>query len=74
LLKILRISLSVIIVTFAIYMLVTKNFEYISYNMFLLSVLMLVIGADEFKKGYGYLTIAAALFGFFVTFQEFFLG
>jgi hypothetical protein len=38
---------------------------------------MLVMGAEEFKKrrkGYGYSSISAALFGFFVTFQGFFLG
>ncbi|MFD2680318.1 DUF3953 domain-containing protein [Bacillus seohaeanensis] len=76
-LKIARIGLSVIIVIVATYMLITRNFEFMPYNIFLLSVLMAVMGADELKKGrkgYGYLGIAASLFCFFVTFQVVFFA
>ncbi|MBU8669639.1 hypothetical protein KM917_14100 [Virgibacillus pantothenticus] len=51
LLKVLKTSLAIIIMTDAIYMLRTDNFEFISYYTLLLSVFILVTGADECKEG-----------------------
>ncbi|OMF56864.1 hypothetical protein BK139_14570 [Paenibacillus sp. FSL R5-0490] len=52
-------------------MLVTNNFEWMPFNLFLLSLSMMVMGTDEFMKGrkqYGYLNVAVSFFIVFVAF------
>lgn len=69
--KILRIVLSVVIIPLALYMLITKSFEWMPLNLFLLSLFTMVMGADEFIKGrkqYGYLNVAVSFFIVFVAF------
>lgn len=69
--KILRIVMSDIIIPLALYMLITNNFEWMPFNLFLLSLFMMVMGTDEFIKGrkqYGYLNVAVSFFIVFVAF------
>ncbi|PAE23282.1 DUF3953 domain-containing protein [Bacillus sp. 7894-2] len=69
--KILRIVLSVVIIPLALYMLITHNFEWMPFNLFLLSLFVMVIGTDEFMKGrkqYGVLNFAVSFFIVFVAF------
>jgi hypothetical protein len=71
LMKILRIVLSAIIIPLALYMLITNNFKWMPFNLFLLSLFIMVMGADEIIKGrkeYGYLNLAVSFFMFFVAF------
>jgi hypothetical protein len=52
-------------------MLITHNFEWMPFNLFLLSLFMMVMGTDEFIKGriqYGYLNLAVSFFMVFVAF------
>ena len=69
-LKILRIILSVIVMALAGYSLITKNFEFMSYMMFFVGVLMLVTGVAELqakRKINAISSILAATFLFFVA-------
>ncbi|MBG9545574.1 hypothetical protein ABE29_23315 [Cytobacillus firmus] len=69
--KIVRIVLSVIIIPLALYMLITNNFEWMPFNLYLLSLFMMVMGTDEFIKGrkkYGYLIVAVSFFMVFIAF------
>ncbi|QNK89589.1 DUF3953 domain-containing protein [Sporosarcina sp. FSL K6-1540] len=73
-LKILRIILSVIVMALAGYSLITKNFEFMSYMMFFLGVLMLVTGVAELqakRKTNAISSILAAAFLFFVAIYTF---
>jgi len=47
---ILKVIFSVIAALLAGYGLITKNFEFHSYAMFFLSLMMLVMGLEEFRK------------------------
>lgn len=77
-LKIVRIFLSIVVFVLAGFMLLTQNFEYMSYLMLLLGVSILLTGVIELKKDKyaftGYLSIFAALFVFYVSIQGFVLG
>ncbi|MGM0778278.1 MAG: hypothetical protein ACQEXE_17395 [Bacillota bacterium] len=69
--KILRIVLAVVIIPLALYMLITYNFEWMPFNLFLLSLFMMVMATDEFIIGriqYGYLNLAVSFFMVFVAF------
>ena len=73
-LKILRIILSVIVMALAGYSLITKNFEFMSYMMFFVGVLMLVTGVAELqakRKTNAISSILAAAFLFFVAIYTF---
>jgi len=48
---IVRVVLAIIIASFAVYGLITKDFSYQVYMIFFLGVLMLVIAIEAFKKG-----------------------
>ncbi len=77
LLKISRYVLSVTVLLFAAYGLITKNFNYNSIMIFLLGLTMLVMGFEEFRKGKkanGWLFVGVFLFSFFVSIQGFLLG
>ncbi|MDA7027528.1 DUF3953 domain-containing protein [Bacillus sp. CLL-7-23] len=76
-LKILRIMLAITVVVSAGYVLVTNHFDFQPYMLFFLSLLMLVMGLDEFQKGrkdYGLTCIVLFLFVFFVSVQGFFFN
>ncbi|RPF50271.1 DUF3953 domain-containing protein [Aquisalibacillus elongatus] len=76
-LKILRIIFSVIAGIFAVYALMTKNFEVYPYMFLFLSLMMLVMGLEELqkgRKGYGWLSIMTFLFVFSGTFYIFTLS
>ncbi|GAB4075047.1 hypothetical protein GCM10028778_25500 [Barrientosiimonas marina] len=69
--------LSPIIVIISAYQLITDNFELQSLVMLLLSLLMLVLGLEQFrinKKLLGWLLIAVFLFILFVSIQGFVLN
>lgn len=69
--KILRLVLAVVIIPLALYMLITHNFEWMPFNLFLLSLFMMVMATDEFIIGriqYGYLNLAVSFFMVFVAF------
>lgn len=76
-LKILKVIFSIIVLTLAGYSLITKNFELSSYMIFFLGALMLVTGLAELQKDrkgfWGYMSIIASLFAFFVFIQGFLL-
>ncbi|WP_245844055.1 YczI family protein [Oceanobacillus rekensis] len=72
--KITRIILSAIILIFAAYGLITGNFEFQPFMTFFISLLMFVMGLDEFRRErrtYGWLFIVAFLFTLFVSIQTF---
>ncbi|WP_306822133.1 YczI family protein [Mesobacillus foraminis] len=74
---ILRVIFSVIVAFIAGYGLITKNFEFQSYMMFFLSLMMLVMGLEEFRKErkvMGWISIVAFVFVLFVSLQGFFLN
>ncbi|WP_331000870.1 YczI family protein [Radiobacillus kanasensis] len=74
---ILRVIFAVIAAFIAGYGLITKNFEFQSYMMFFLSLMMLVMGLEEFRKErkvMGWISIVAFLFVLFVSLQGFFLN
>lgn len=69
--------LSPVIIIIAAYQLITDNFELQPLVMFLLSLLMLVLGLEQFrinKKLLGWLLIAVFLFTLFVSIQGFVLN
>ena len=74
---ILRVIFAVIVTFIAGYGLITNNHEFQSYMMFFLSLFMLVMGLEEFRKGQkviGWISIVAFLFILFVSLQDFFLN
>lgn len=50
-LKLLKITLSVIVLSLGGYGLIKQNFEFPTYMMLFLSLTMLVMGIEEFQKG-----------------------
>lgn len=76
-LKISRYALSVVVILFAAYGLITQNFNLNDIMIFLLSLLMLIMGLEEFqrgKKANGWLFVAVFLFSLFVSIQGFLLS
>ena len=74
---ILRVIFAVIVTLIGGYGLITKNFDFQSYMMFFLSLMMLVMGLEEFQKGrkvMGWISIVAFLFILFVSLESFFLS
>ncbi|KHF38550.1 YczI family protein [Halalkalibacter okhensis] len=72
---ILRVLFAVIAAFIAGYGLITKNFEFQSYMMFFISLMVLVIGLEEFRKERkvsGWISIVAFLFVLFVSLLVFF--
>jgi len=61
----------------SVFSLITKNFEYIPYLMLSLGATMLVAGLIELQKSskefWGYFSIVASLFVFYVAIQGLFL-
>jgi hypothetical protein len=77
LLKILRYTLSVVVILFASYGLITKNFELQPFMIFFLGLMMLIMGLDEFRKkrtAFGWLFVVVFLFSLFVAIQGFLLN
>ncbi|KOO41872.1 YczI family protein [Priestia koreensis] len=73
-LKIFQIVLSIMVVSLATYGLITEDFRFQSYMFLSLSLVMLVIGVREFKKGkksIGWLNIVAFVFILFVSIKIF---
>ena len=71
-LLILRVIFAVIVAIIGGYGLITKNFEFQSYMLFFLCLMMLVMGLEEFQKGrkvYAWISIFAFLFILFVSLQ-----
>ncbi|QWC21124.1 DUF3953 domain-containing protein [Bacillus haikouensis] len=69
--KIIRIILSAVIITMAGYGLFTDNVWLLPYMLFLMGVMLLVMGLEEFQKGrteYGYISVAACIFLMIVLF------
>ncbi|RDW17303.1 YczI family protein [Oceanobacillus chungangensis] len=76
-LKILRYVFSLIGILFAAYGLITKNFEFQSYMILFLGLMMLVMGLEEFqkeRKAYGWLFVVVCVFSLFVSIQGFLLS
>ncbi|OIU68555.1 DUF3953 domain-containing protein [Rossellomorea aquimaris] len=70
-LKILRISLAMLGLVMALYGFFTDNFWLLPYMLFLMGVMLLVMGLEEFQKGrteYGYISVAACIFLMIVLF------
>ncbi|WP_175987437.1 DUF3953 domain-containing protein [Bacillus sp. Marseille-Q1617] len=70
-LKVLRITFASIALIMASYSLVTDNFWLQPYTLFLLGVMLLIMGLEEFQKGkivYGYLSMGVSLFLMVVLF------
>lgn len=64
-LLIVRVVLALITVSFAAYGLITKDFNYQSYMLFFMGLLMLVVAIDAFGKGHkvnGSIASAAFIF------------
>jgi len=77
LLKILRYVFTVITLLIASYGLFTEDFTFGSLMIFFLSLSMLVMGLEEFKKGHkgmGCLLLAVFLFSFYVSIEGFLLS
>ncbi|MFZ3580426.1 DUF3953 domain-containing protein [Virgibacillus sp. DJP39] len=70
-LKVLRIILSISVVTLGSYILITRKMELLPYSLFLVGVLTLVLGLIELKKDkrsfWGFINIGASAFVFFVV-------
>ena len=77
-LKALRIILAIVTMGLSSYCIITQNFEFIPYLMFLLGATLLVTGLIELKKDRkefgGYMCIIASLFTFFVSIEGFLLN
>ncbi|ADU32204.1 hypothetical protein Bcell_3971 [Evansella cellulosilytica DSM 2522] len=74
---ILRVIFAVIAASFAGYGLITKNFEFQSYMLFSLSLMVLVIGIEQFQKERkvtGWISIVAFLFVLFASLLVFLLN
>lgn len=75
-LKLLKIILSLIVISLAGYGLINENFEFQPYMMLFLGLTMLVIGIEEFQKGqkgYGWLGIVLFIFTLIVSIKGFIL-
>jgi hypothetical protein len=73
---ILRVIFAVIIASIAGYGLITGDFEFQSFMLFFLSLMMLVMGLEEFQKErkvMGWISIIAFLFVLFVALQGLFM-
>jgi hypothetical protein len=73
-LKVFRMVLASIVIVMAGYGLMTDNFWIQPYMLFLMGVMLLVMGLEEFQKGkivYGYLSAAVSLFLIVVLFFTF---
>ncbi|WP_145543231.1 DUF3953 domain-containing protein [Virgibacillus sp. SK37] len=70
-LKVLRIVLSISVVTLCSYGLITQNLNLLPYSLFLMGLLTLVIGSIELKKDrksfWGYINFVISAFVFFVV-------
>ncbi|MEH7014857.1 DUF3953 domain-containing protein [Neobacillus niacini] len=76
-LKILRYFLSVLTMLFAIYGLITSNFQFNHFMIFFLGLTMLVMGLEEFRKerkANGWLFVVVFLFLLFVSIKGFLLN
>ncbi|RDU37189.1 hypothetical protein DRW41_10945 [Neobacillus piezotolerans] len=76
-LKLLRIIFSVIVISLAGYGLINENFEFQPVMMLFLSLVMLLMGIEEFqkgKKGTGWLSIGVFIFILFVSMKGFILN
>ncbi|MBU9724307.1 MULTISPECIES: YczI family protein [Bacillaceae] len=76
-LVVLKVIFAVIAAFFAGYGLITKNFEFQSYMMFFLSLMVLIIGLEEFRKERkvtGWISIVAFLFVLFASILVFLLN
>jgi hypothetical protein len=76
-LRILRYVFAIIGFSLAVYGLITKNFEFQSYMIFTLGLMILVMGLEEFqkeRKASGWLLVAVSIFSLFVSVQGFFLS
>lgn len=74
---ILKVIFAVIAAFIGVYGLITKNFEFQSYMMFFLSLMILVMGLEEFRKERkfsGWVSIFAFLFVLFASLFPFFLN
>ena len=73
-LKLLKAILSATIIVLSVYALISQNFMFMPYSMFLLGALMLTTGLTELqkerKRTVGYLLLILSLFIFFVTVQD----
>jgi uncharacterized membrane protein YhaH (DUF805 family) len=70
-LKVIRIILSAVIITIGGYGFFTDSFWLLPYTLFLMGVMLLVMGLEEFQKGrteYGYISVAACIFLMIVLF------
>lgn len=75
-LKIIRMSTALLLFGLALYALISEDFRGNSYISLLMGLLMVIMGAEEFKKGrksQAYLLLAVAGFSFFVSVQGFML-
>ncbi|WP_226529792.1 DUF3953 domain-containing protein [Metabacillus niabensis] len=73
-LKTIRRIIAVIVIILACYGLFTKDYDMQQYMMFFLSLLMLVMGIEEFQNGqkmYANICIAVCLFLLFISFLGF---
>ena len=73
-LKLLKTILAAAVIVLSIYGLISQNFMYMPYSMFLLGALMLAMGLTELKEDrkrvFGYLFLILSLFIFFVIVQD----
>ena len=77
LIKITRVILSIITIALSVYSLISKNFELMPYLMLCLGSVMFMTGVAELqkdRKGFGYMSIVASLFVFFVSVYGFLLN
>jgi len=69
--KILRITLAIFVVALAGYALITQNFEFLPYSLFLLAILSFLNGLIELKKDskefWGYANLGVAVFLIFIV-------
>ena len=70
----LKTILAAAVIVLSVYGLISQNFMYMPYSMFLLGALMLTMGLTELKedrkRAGGYLFLILSLFIFFVTLQD----
>ena len=73
-LKLLKAILSSAVIILSVYALISQNFMFMPYSMFLLGALMLTMGLTELKedrkRAVGYLFLILSLFIFFVIVQD----
>ncbi|MGM1033685.1 MAG: DUF3953 domain-containing protein [Bacillota bacterium] len=70
-----RIILAIIVLALSAYQLITENFELMPYSMLFLGAIMLVTGLAELQKDrkgfWGYMSLVASSFLFYVSIQGF---